>query len=176
MRKQPEITEQTRKNIITAFCRLYETHPIEQIHVKDVIAAAGYNRSTFYEYFSDIYALLTYLEDDVIHYIKAGAPTQAHTPKDLLHLLSDKEEYLKVLLGSYGRVHFQERLKKEFIPEQTLTDYGESLPSYLSEFHITVSLSLYQLWLKRDKDITLDELTTLIHVLYTNGANGVLET
>lgn len=69
MRKQPEVTEQTRKNIISAFCCLYETHPIEQIRVKDVIAIAGYNRSTFYEYFSDIYELLAYLEDDVISYI-----------------------------------------------------------------------------------------------------------
>lgn len=175
MKKQPEVTEQTRKNIIAAFCRLYETHPIEQIHVKDVIAAAGYNRSTFYEYFTDIYALLTYLEDDVINHIKSEANTKTHTPKDLLNLLSDKEEYLKVLLGSFGHVRFQERLKKELIPEQTMMESVEPLQSYLSEFHITVSLSMYQLWLKRDKDISLEELTTLIHVLYTNGANGILE-
>lgn len=53
MNKQPEITEQTRKNIVMAFCRLYEEKPIEKISVKDVIALAGYNRSTFYEYFTD---------------------------------------------------------------------------------------------------------------------------
>ena len=40
MKKQPEVTEQTRKNIIMAFCQLYETRPIAQIHVKDVIAKA----------------------------------------------------------------------------------------------------------------------------------------
>lgn len=175
MRKKPEVTEQTRKNIISAFCNLYETHPIEQIRVKDVIAIAGYNRSTFYEYFSDIYALLTYIEDDVINYIKAGRGTKSHTPKDLLHLLADKEEYLKVLLGSFGCVRFQERLKKELIPKQTMTNGDETLQSYLSEFHVAVSFSMYQLWLKRNKDISLDELITLIHELYTNGANGILE-
>jgi len=66
MNKQPEITEQTRKNIIMAFCKLYEEKPIEKISVKEIIALAGYNRSTFYEYFTDIYALLKFIEDDVI--------------------------------------------------------------------------------------------------------------
>lgn len=175
MRKQPEVTEQTRKNIISAFCCLYETHPIEQIRAKDVIAIAGYNRSTFYEYFSDIYELLAYLEDDVISYIKTGVAAKSHTSKDLLCLLSDKEEYPSVLLGSFGCVRFQERLKKELIPEQTIMNGDETLQSYLSESHIAVSLSMYQLWLKRNKDISLDELTILIHVLYTNGVNGILE-
>lgn len=174
MKKQPEATKQTRENIITAFCRLYETHPIEQIHVKDVITAAGYNRSTFYEYFPDIYALLTYLEDDVIGYIKAGRAATAHTPKDLLALLSDKEKYLRVLLGPFGCVRFQERLKKELLPDQAGADRDNTLHSYLSEFHIAVSLSMYQLWLRREKDISLDELSNLIHVLYTNGTNGIL--
>ena len=174
MKKQPEATKQTRENIITAFCRLYETHPIEQIHVKDVITSAGYNRSTFYEYFPDIYALLTYLEDDVIGYIKAGQAAPAHTSKDLLTLLSDKEEYLRVLLGPYGCIRFQERLKKELFPDQARADGDNTLCPYLSEFHITVSLSMYQLWLRREKDISLDELSNLIHALYTNGASGIL--
>lgn len=174
MRKQPEVTEQTRRNILAAFCRLYETRPIEQIHVKDVIAAAGYNRSTFYAYFPDIYALLTDLEDDVINYIKSRAGAAPHTPENLLQLLSDKEAYLKVLLGTFGYIHFQERLKEEFVREQA-ADSEDPLNPYLSEFHMTVSLSMYRLWLKRGKDIPLEKLTALIHTLYMKGTGGISE-
>mgnify|MGYP004458304377 FL=1 len=30
MKKQPEVTEQTKKNIIAAFCDLYRERPIEK--------------------------------------------------------------------------------------------------------------------------------------------------
>ena len=51
MKKQPQVTAITRQNIADAFWELYKTKPMEQITVKDVIAKAGYNRGTFYEYF-----------------------------------------------------------------------------------------------------------------------------
>lgn len=174
MKKQPEITQQTQKNIITAFCCLYERRPIEQIHVKDVIATAGYNRSTFYEYFTDIYDLLAHIEDDVIQFIKAGMQNSTHNHTDLLRLLSAKEDYLKVLLGPYSGGHFQERLRNEFMQSREPSCDGNPIDAYLSEFHITVSLSMYRLWL-RQKDMNLDELSQLIDTLYTNGINGVAQ-
>ncbi len=170
MNKKPEVTEQTKRNIIIAFCKLYGEKPIEKIFVKDVIALAGYNRSTFYEYFDDIYALLKYIEDDVINYIKIGLHNKTKSQKDLLTLLSGKEDYLKVLLGNYGYVHFQDRLKTEILMNNKKDN---NLQSYLNEFHIAVSLSMYRLWLKRNKDISLDELSSLIHTLYISGVNGI---
>ncbi len=172
MKKQPEITEQTRKNIVMAFCRLYEQNPIEKISVKDVITLAGYNRSTFYEYFTDIYALLKYIEDDVINYIKKKKNNETKLPADLLIFFSEKEDYLKVLLGTYGCVHFQDRLKNEFM--QVPNENDGSLQPYLAEFHMTVSLSMYRLWLKRNKDITLNELSSLIHNLYKSGISEII--
>lgn len=174
MNKQPEITEQTRKNIIAAFCRLYEEKPIEKISVKEVIALAGYNRSTFYEYFTDIYALLEFIEDDVIDYIKVGLNNRTKSQTDLLTLLAAKEDYLKVLMGTYGCIHFQDRLKNEFMQVSEPNEYGE-IRAYLEEFHMTVSLSMYRLWLKQGKDISLDELSGLIHTLYTEGVQGVVK-
>lgn len=106
MKKQPEITGQTRKNIIRAFCRL--------------------------------------------------------------------EDYLKVLLGTFGCVHFQDRLKTEFLKTSKLTERKDNLQPYVSEFHLTVSLSMYRLWLKRGKDLSTDELASLIHTLYISGSQGVL--
>lgn len=155
-----------------AFCRLYAEKPLEKIYVKDVIGLAGYNRSTFYEYFTDIYAVLDYIEDDVIEYIKTGLHNSTKSQADLLTLLVAKEDYLKVLLGTFGCVHFQDRLKEEFMNNVKPTD-NSALQSYLTEFHMTVSLSMYRLWLKRGKDISLNELSFLIHTLYMNGVCGL---
>ena len=62
---------------------------------------------------------------------------------------------------------------KELLPEREETINNSPLQSYISEFHMTISLSMYRLWLKRDKDISLEELTLLIHALYTGGINGI---
>ena len=36
MKKQPEITEATRKDFIYAFCECYKESPIEKITVKEI--------------------------------------------------------------------------------------------------------------------------------------------
>lgn len=72
MKKKPEITKKTKRNIVDNFCELYMEKPIEKISIQEITNRAGYNRSTFYQYFSDIYELLTYVEDELLSYIKRG--------------------------------------------------------------------------------------------------------
>ncbi len=176
MKKQPEVTAQTRKSLVTAFCALYEDRPIEKITVKDVVASAGYNRSTFYEYFSDIYELFKFIEDDVIDYIRGGKlETEQRSQENLLSLFAAKEDYLKVLLGTYGCVHFQDRLRAELLQDIASAESAGKLSPYLTEFHMLVSLSMYRLWLLRGKDISLDELSALIHTLYTSGVTAAAQ-
>lgn len=73
MRKQPQITERTREIFIETFWLMYKDLPVEQIKIGELTAKAGYNRSTFYEYFADIYDLLHQAEDGLIADFKAGA-------------------------------------------------------------------------------------------------------
>ena len=63
MKKNPKITGQTRENLLQAFWSLYRQKKIEHITIQDITTKAGYNRSTFYEYFVDIYDVLNRLED-----------------------------------------------------------------------------------------------------------------
>lgn len=62
MKKQPEITDETRKNFVEAFCTLYQKIPVEKITVKEIAEKAGYSRVTFYSYFSNPYDVLNYME------------------------------------------------------------------------------------------------------------------
>jgi len=58
MKKREHITRQTKQNIVDAFWELYCEKRIEKITIKDITIKAGYNRSTFYEYFNDSYEVL----------------------------------------------------------------------------------------------------------------------
>ena len=66
MKKQPEVTAQTRKRLMDAFWELYKENRIEKISVGAITKLSGLNRGTFYEYFTDIYDLLGQLEDEII--------------------------------------------------------------------------------------------------------------
>ena len=57
MKKQPQITEQTRKTLIKAFLQLNKKTEIQKITINRICKTANFNRSTFYQYFSDIYDL-----------------------------------------------------------------------------------------------------------------------
>ncbi len=176
MKKQPEITEKTRQNFIDVFCELYSQKPIEKISIQELANKSGYNRSTFYQYFSDIYELLDFVENNLLNYIKeelANKEVSMHTVKNALHCL-DKREYLSILsalLGDYGSNRFLERLKREITLDRLEFNFPQnhSITPYLIEFYLSTSLSLFRLWLRREKDLSSEEFFKLVDNLYTKG-------
>ncbi len=176
MKKQPEITEKTRQIFIDVFCELYSQKPIEKISIQEIANKAGYNRSTFYQYFTDIYELLDFVENDLLSYIKeelANKELSTYTVQNALHCL-DNREYLTVLnalLGDHGSIRFLERLKREINLGRLDLNFPQnnSITPYLIEFHISTSLSLFRLWLQRQKDLSPEEFFKLVDNLYTKG-------
>jgi AcrR family transcriptional regulator len=114
--KQPEITEQTRANLLEAFWSLYTEKRIDQITVKEITAKAGYNRGTFYEYFSDVYQCLDHIEIMSLPRLDELPPMpndQAPTPdfiESFITLYQEKFKYYDVLLGDQGDPSFQRKL------------------------------------------------------------------
>lgn len=183
VKKQPEITAKTKETLVTAFCHLYAQKPIDKITVKEITDLAGYNRCTFYKYFPDVYDLLEYIESNLLSVIKRSWNNENETLFSpdlgvLIKTFSDKEVYLKAILGDYGSIHFMERLKKELPYEDLAKSFPEYnyLVNYVIEFHLSTSLSLFRAWIKNQKDISSEELLKLIHDLYTKGIsifNGI---
>lgn len=181
MKKHPERTAQTRENLITAFCTLYAHTPIDKITVNKVVSLAGYNRSTFYQYFDDIYAVRDAVETELLAEMKQAWQQQpeAITAPDL-HKLSAlfacRELYLNSLLGDYGSAHFSMRLREELLPialGSAPPDQKELMP-YILEFHLSTSLALFRAWLQSGKDIPEEKLLELIHCLYTGGVSSLI--
>lgn len=56
----------SRQNLLDAFGKVFLNKPIDKITIKDITDSAGYNRSTFYLYFRDIYELSEAYEESVL--------------------------------------------------------------------------------------------------------------
>ena len=54
------------KEFITAFWQIYEHKPLEKISIKELCIKAGYNRTTFYVSYQNIYDLLDKAVDDLL--------------------------------------------------------------------------------------------------------------
>lgn len=66
MKNNKEIISNTKQDLIDAFWYFYCNKRIEKITIKEITLKAGYNRSTFYEYFIDIYDVLEQIESSLI--------------------------------------------------------------------------------------------------------------
>lgn len=124
MNKQPDITTATKEALMTAFFQLAEMKPFHKITIHDITARAGYNRTTFYRYFEDVFDLIRVAEEQLIDDILADLlPNieQAAAFDDrffqffLAHFHASKER-LAIFLSDEHRATFikrlQERLEK----------------------------------------------------------------
>lgn len=66
MKKQPQVRERTREKMFDAFFKEYKENTLRGVTVGAVSRRANVNRSTFYEYFTDIYDLIDQAEDSLL--------------------------------------------------------------------------------------------------------------
>jgi len=179
MKKQPEITDATRNAFIDAFCKLYKKTPIEKISIGQVTDAAGYNRTTFYHYFKDIYDLLTYIEDYVILHVKEnvlanirGGNLEKEFVLSFTKMYEGREQYVKALLANPNGARFIERLKVEMF--NALIDVfslskDDVTVTYILDFYLSAVLSVLSRWIRNQGDIPQAELAALIRDMLTKG-------
>lgn len=177
MKKQPDITAQTRENLIQAFWSLYRQKAIEHISVKDITTQAGYNRSTFYEYFVDIYDVLNQLEDGLLEYLKEqvldtlGGGLNDDVIQKLADVYDTKGEYLGTLLGGAGDPYFANKLKSVMRP---VLANALGLPeedvhtSYIFEFGMSAIIGTITRWY-HNKDLPSKEIVRLIRSMLVGG-------
>ncbi len=119
MNKQPEITDATRESFINAFFQLAKTKSINRITIREITAIAGHNRTTFYRYFEDVYALVEYVEDEFLQSVdnalKACGAEQI--PSDnkffevLINCLQENKERVSILVSEQNRSRFLLKIK-----------------------------------------------------------------
>jgi len=180
MKKKPEITAQTRENLIDAFWGLYCEKRIEKITIKEITQKAGYNRGTFYEYFTDVYDVLESIENSLIPTIDELPPFSTPTgtlgmPLDMfLKLYEQNSKYYSVLLGDNGDPAFASKLKNSIKPAIMQmfigkTDIEIKEVDYILEYTLSAMIGIMSYWLKQKNPISNDDLFDLIHRLMDKG-------
>ncbi|MCD8353913.1 MAG: TetR/AcrR family transcriptional regulator [Clostridiales bacterium] len=120
MKKQPEITDATREAFVTAFFRLAKIKNIHQITVREITNLAGYNRTTFYRYFEDIYALIEYEEDKILQNTRIVLEEQYGSTaigerqffETVIQCFQENKERVSILLSEQNRSHFLRRIEE----------------------------------------------------------------
>ena len=184
MKKQPQITEQTRANLRQAFWSLYAERPIERIPVREICERAGYNRATFYLYYHDVYEVLAEVEDlilDGLGSLVEGRLLRGDTLDfsqhmgPILQMAREWRPYTAVLLGQNGDPAFVERFKETIRP---LVDRfvlpAEGLKPreriILSEFYLAGLLAAVRAWLASDDPMPIHQLIALVvHAVFPGG-------
>ncbi|WP_343761882.1 TetR/AcrR family transcriptional regulator [Clostridium oceanicum] len=166
-----------------SFWDIYCDKKIEKITVKEVTTKAGFNRSTFYEYFLDIYDVLDQIEKELLPDIKALPPIKLANqnfgmPIDsFLKMLEEKEKYYSVLLGEKGDPQFIRKLK-DSAKNAIYTTLGSKVDSeeldFVIEYTLSAMIGIMEYWLSKGKNLSNEKLLELTGKLMDNGVSSYL--
>ncbi len=186
MKKNADKTTQTKADIQDAFWHLYSKQPIESITVQNLCDIAGYNRSTFYLHFHDMYELLNSIEEEQLCGMKNCAEAclkkVSKTKSKMVRVLALKEavsyydkneKYIKVLLGEKSDPAFIIRLKdelkplwREYVVAPNLDESrSEEEIDLLLEYTLSGSLFMISMWFKNPGEVSAMQLGHLIYDL-----------
>lgn len=180
MRKQPQITAQTKQNLKDAFWSLYCEQRIEKITIKEITNKAGYNRGTFYEYFTDVYAVLEDIEKSLIPKLDELPPVSIPSrsvgmPLDsFFDLYKQNNQYYSVLLGDKGDPAFASKLKNAIKPNLMnvfAEKQGVNLVEldYIMEYTLSSMIGIMSYWFKQSDPLPSEELFELLSRLMEQG-------
>lgn len=186
MKKQPELTAQTKQNLMEAFWQLYCKEGIEKVSVKEITAKAGYNRSTFYEYFTDVYDVLEQIENSLLPSpqdlppLKLDNSSATPLPMDtVINIYEKNRKYFVVLLGENGDPSFQSKLKrsvKDMLKNKLVTEgIGDNFElDFTLEYILSAMIGVLSYWFSLDTIPPRDRLLELMYELTHNGVTHKL--
>lgn len=177
MNKQPEITALTRKKLIDTYFDLMARG--EKTTVATVTETAGYNRCTFYRYFTDTRDLLEQKETEICDAFQHAVDCcDLQTDADgLVSLFVGVYEqygsYISVLLGGYGDPNFIGRMK------QIIRPIAMQIFASASDFHTAAELktvfvlsgvlAVIKQWYASGQPIPASQLGDLIREMILQG-------
>ena len=172
MKKQSQITTATRNAFFEALFVLHEKKPVEKITVRELSEKAGYNRSTFYQYFKDLPDLIFQIENDMIQYIKELISQHIgknHPEEVFIHVFTtifqEKSNYLKVVFSQTPYNHFSQKIKEEMTPlfaQKMKLPLEQPQTRYLLDFYFSGILSVFRRRSLFPQEISTEEFEKLI--------------
>ncbi len=163
--------QMTRLLLRTALIELMQKKPFSEITIKEICEQADLNRTTFYLHYTDQFALLSDVENEVylktLEYLQNVRPT-ADAPgmiEAFLQYIRDNASLFRILFFDAGNEQFRSR----FI-ENTLKSLRVNIPlscaadeePYILCFLMQGSVHMIMEWIKRGFDMEPKQLASLI--------------
>ncbi len=185
MDKKALASEQTKKALKDSFLALCEKNGISGVTVGEITKKAGYNRCTFYNYYTDIPEMLEDIENSVLSEISERVSAQEFQITNINdafeHFLSFFEAYgntIYVLLAKSGSSDFRNRFKesafaiyRKALAGKLNTEQIEYLITYVS----SAGLGLVEHWYETGKKYSTDEFLRLLQSLISTGIMGYMQ-
>ncbi len=187
MDKKAMISEQTKKAFQNSFLELYAKNSISSITVGAITKKAGYNRCTFYNYYTDINNLLEDIENTMLSEIRENAEKNLkdfrfeNVNKVFEQFVSLFETYgntFYVLLSKSENSSFRNRFKeialsiyRQAFAGKLDAEQIEWLISYIS----SAGLGLVEHWYETGQKYSTEEFLKLAQPLIMTGTLGYLQ-
>lgn len=130
----PKAVAKNKDTVLNAAMSLFKETGFDNVSVKDICAAAGVSRSSFYAMFSDKTEILVYSLDSVKEHFELAMPEFIKAPNDFERIWFITDAYLKnaVLAGpDLSRMYFMLELKGKCSLFDILASFNPWLVSLL---------------------------------------------
>lgn len=178
MEKENQRVRLTKLLLKDKLKELLTEKPINRVTVKKICQAAEINRSTFYQHYSDQYALLGDIESDIIkqtdEFIDKINPENSGK-QYLIYLLSyirENGSILSILLDPQSGTTFQPRIMASVLKRiSTKVEpvlFSSELFPYFSQFLIMGNISVIEQWIKNGYNLPDEKVADMIYQLSDN--------
>lgn len=179
-------TEKTKASILQALISLSKKKEINEISIRELTEAAHIHRNTFYLHYTDVYSVLSEIEENMCRDIKHMA--EKYTPDELrdhvgdvtaeaFRYLYEQRESCILLLRARSMVSSGKNLL-ESIFERYLTAYPKSFDRNSLEFQVQFqyctagALGIVRYWFEQDFTQSPERMAALTGQLLIKGIQG----
>lgn len=172
-----------KAEFLTAFWKLYERNEIEKISIRELCQTAGYNRTTFYVYYDDIYDLLDKaiesiflpIREEIIRRIDFSRALQVSAFGEIfLQALRKEDTHIELLFKRHHYLLLGEKLKKEWMALLREKYSGREVDFSFLEYQLSALMGVIKYWLQTGKKLSQQELVRRIYRISENGVFSIV--
>lgn len=168
----------TRKCLYESFLQFLEEKPVSDITVIEVCERAGVSRKTFYKYYSDQFALLMAMQDDLFEEyrerLKGNPADVEHIMPILIRFVGENRVLVRAAFANQGQGNFVDRVLDDLFAtyrqdwEQANPDLPANDVEFLFYFAVSGLFGVVRHWLFDLPDLSADDIVkqaaALMHV------------
>lgn len=158
----------TKECLYASFLEFLAEKPVSDITVIEICEKAGVSRKTFYKYYSDPFALLAAMQDDLFEEYRerlSGKPADiGQIMPELIQFVDDNRVLVKAAFANRGQSNFVDRVLDDLFATYRTAWEKENPKLNAGEvealFYFAVSglFGLVQHWLFANPDLSVEEV------------------